>query len=145
MQTLIRSLHILWQCCSRLSRSPPLTADVEKRDPFLCYRDHCIPGNPPSLGTNLVLRTILVRCVADEMLVFLKMRNKCHACSRASTHRQGSVYDASECRMYTESTIERLHCAWSNCSHTSWWIGSRLGAGFDSERRSEANTGLRSN
>ncbi|KAL2358601.1 hypothetical protein BJ546DRAFT_834294 [Cryomyces antarcticus] len=48
---------------------PTLTGGVGQAALFRFYRDHFIPGNPPSLTMQLVSRTIGVDRVVDEMVL----------------------------------------------------------------------------
>lgn len=51
---------------------PTLTGGVGKRALLHFYRDFFIPGNPPSLTTRLISRTVGVNRVVDELIVSFK-------------------------------------------------------------------------
>jgi len=51
---------------------PTMTGGIGKRALYHFYNDFFIPGNPPSMRTQLISRTIGVNRVVDEMVVSFK-------------------------------------------------------------------------
>jgi hypothetical protein len=51
---------------------PTITGGVGKRALFHFYKDFFIPGNPPSLKTQLISRTVGVNRVVDEFVISFK-------------------------------------------------------------------------
>lgn len=52
-----------------INHVPTMTGGVGKRDLYRFYREHFIPGNPPSMKMRLLSRTIGIDRVVDEILL----------------------------------------------------------------------------